>query len=146
MNEIIKKNGVTFGIILGLFSILFTTSIYAIDLKLFTSWWIGLFPIAATIVIAIILETKTKKDLNGVLIRPHITEKATIKSESSVYVFEIDPKATKVLVNKAFIEKYKLYPLRINTVTIMACPRIIIIKLVGSTVRFSNSIRNDSTN
>lgn len=66
MNEIIKKNGVTFGIILGLFSVLFTTAIYVIDLKLFTSWWIGLFSIAVAIVIGIALELKTKKQLNGV--------------------------------------------------------------------------------
>jgi hypothetical protein len=66
MNEIIKKNGVTFGIILGLFSVLFTTAIYVIDLKLFTSWWIGLFSIAVAVIIGIALEIKTKKQLNGV--------------------------------------------------------------------------------
>lgn len=66
MNEIIKKNGITFGFILGLFSVLFTTAIYVIDLKLFTSWWIGLFSIAVAILIGIVLEIKTKKDLNGI--------------------------------------------------------------------------------
>jgi len=61
-----------------------------------------------------------KKDLNSILIRPHITEKATITSESAVYVFEVDPKATKLLVFKAFQEKYKINPIKVSTVTIPA--------------------------
>ncbi|MEQ1561434.1 MAG: 50S ribosomal protein L23 [Nitrospira sp.] len=61
-----------------------------------------------------------KKDLAHILIRPHITEKATFASESSVYTFEIDPKATKTLVAKAFAEKYKTTPVKVTTVTIPA--------------------------
>lgn len=61
-----------------------------------------------------------KKDLNKVLIRPHITEKATVKSEANVYVFEIDPKSTKEAVKKAFVEKYKISPVKISTTTIPA--------------------------
>lgn len=65
MNEIIKKNGITFGIILGLFSLLITTAIYAIDLQLFTSWWIGGIAIVVPIIIGFVLVSKTKKQLNG---------------------------------------------------------------------------------
>lgn len=61
-----------------------------------------------------------KKDLNSVLLRPHITEKATRHSENSVYVFEVDAKSTKSLIKKSFEEKYKLSPLKISTVTIPA--------------------------
>ena len=61
-----------------------------------------------------------KKDLSQVLIRPHITEKATMSDESSVYVFEIGPKSTKSAVKKAFVEKYKITPLKVSTVTIPA--------------------------
>jgi large subunit ribosomal protein L23 len=61
-----------------------------------------------------------KKDLNAVLIRPRITEKATLKSESSVYTFEISPRASKSDVQKAFVEKYKLNPVKVSTVTIPA--------------------------
>lgn len=61
-----------------------------------------------------------KKDLSAVLIRPHVTEKATMSSESSVYVFQIDPRSTKGDVSKAFIEKYKITPLRVSTATIPA--------------------------
>jgi hypothetical protein len=60
INETIKKNGITFGILTGLFSILITTAIYVIDLNLFLAWWLGL------IIIAIVLLSKTKKELNGV--------------------------------------------------------------------------------
>jgi ribosomal protein L23 len=61
-----------------------------------------------------------KKDLSSILIRPRITEKATIKAESAVYTFQIDPKATKALVAQAFMAKYKITPIKVTTVTIPA--------------------------
>ena len=61
-----------------------------------------------------------KKDLNSVLIRPHITEKATQRAESSVYIFEVSPKATKSEVGRAFVEKYKITPIKVGMVTIPA--------------------------
>ncbi len=60
------------------------------------------------------------KNTSNILIRPHITEKATISSEKSVYVFKIDPKSNKAEVEKAFKEKYKISPVKIKTVTIPA--------------------------
>jgi hypothetical protein len=65
MNEIIKKNGLMFGTVIGLISVLTTALIYSIDLKLFTSWWIGVLNILIYISISIYLLVKTKKDLNG---------------------------------------------------------------------------------
>ncbi len=59
-------------------------------------------------------------DLTHILIKPHITEKASSLSEKSTYVFVVDPKATKALVSKAFAEKYKITPVRVSTVTIPA--------------------------
>ena len=61
-----------------------------------------------------------QKDLKGVLIKPHITEKATMSAEASVYVFVVDAGASKKLINKAFVEKYKITPTKITTVTIPA--------------------------
>jgi cbb3-type cytochrome oxidase subunit 3 len=66
MNEIIKKNGVLFGVITGLVSALITTLIYSIDLKLFTAWWVTVLSFCFYIVIAIVLLSKTKKELLGV--------------------------------------------------------------------------------
>lgn len=53
-----------------------------------------------------------------VLIRPHITEKAAIKSESSVYVFEVNKLATKKQIEKSFKEVYKVSPLKVSVVNI----------------------------
>jgi len=66
MNEIIKKNGISYGIITGVVSALITTSIYSTDLKLFTAWWVTLLSISFYIIIAIVLLTKTKKELKGI--------------------------------------------------------------------------------
>ena len=65
MNEIIKKNGIAFGIIIGIFSILVTTLIYTIDLNLFVNIWVGLTTIAIYIIIGVIVVAKTKKQLHG---------------------------------------------------------------------------------
>jgi len=66
MNEIIKKNGITYGIITGIVSVLITTIIYVVNLELFTSTWIGLTSIALYLVIGIVLLSKTKKELKGI--------------------------------------------------------------------------------
>ena len=66
MNEIIKKNGISYGIITGIVSALITTAIYSIDLNLFTAWWVTVLSISSYIIISIVLLTKTKKDLKGV--------------------------------------------------------------------------------
>ncbi|HRA73937.1 MAG TPA: DUF4199 domain-containing protein, partial [Flavobacterium sp.] len=60
MNEIIKKNGVSFGIITGVVSALITTAIYSIDLNLFTKWWLGIIIFLFYITIGIVLLSKTK--------------------------------------------------------------------------------------
>jgi len=61
-----------------------------------------------------------KKDLNKILVRPHITEKATMSSESSVYIFEVLATSTKAQIKKAFEGKYKINPVKISTATIPA--------------------------
>ena len=66
MNEIIKKNGISYGIITGVVSALITTAIYSIDINLFTAWWVTVVNILIYITIAVVLLSKTKKELNGV--------------------------------------------------------------------------------
>lgn len=66
MNEIIKKNGILFGVITGILGALITTLIYVINLELFTSMWIGIGSIILYIIIGIVLLTKTKKELKGI--------------------------------------------------------------------------------
>ncbi|OYX84219.1 MAG: DUF4199 domain-containing protein [Flavobacteriales bacterium 32-34-25] len=65
IHETIKKNGITFGIITGLTSVLITALIYSIDLNLFTSSWIGFANLTLYLIIAIVLLSKTKKELSG---------------------------------------------------------------------------------
>ena len=66
MNEIIKKNGISYGIITGVVSALITTAIYSIDLNLFVKWWLGIMIFLVYIIISIILLSKTKKELKGI--------------------------------------------------------------------------------
>ncbi len=65
MNEIIKKNGITFGVIMGVISVLITTIIYAVNIEWFTSMWIGLISMAIFIAVGVTLVSKTKKQLGG---------------------------------------------------------------------------------
>lgn len=50
---------------MGIVSALITATIYAVDINLFISGWLGISIIGVYIIISIILLIKTKKDLNG---------------------------------------------------------------------------------
>jgi hypothetical protein len=67
MNEIIKKNGITYGVISGIVSVLITTILYSIDLSLMIKWWVGILVITISIIISVLLLSKTKKELKGIL-------------------------------------------------------------------------------
>jgi len=55
-------------------------------------------------------------DTSSVLIRPRITEKATIQSEGNAYVFEVSSRASKSDIKNAVIRLYKVHPRKINVV------------------------------
>lgn len=65
MTNAVKKNGVNFGIIVGGVSVLASTLMYVIDLKLFVSWWVGIVLFFISLTIAIIGVGKAKKELGG---------------------------------------------------------------------------------
>jgi len=67
MNEIIKKNGLTFGIILGLAGILSQISTYIIGKSEATASFIGVIFWLIYIVIRIVQINKVKKELNGII-------------------------------------------------------------------------------
>ena len=67
MNEIIKKNGVLYGIIGGVISVLILAVIYSTDVMLFVSGWITLLKVLVFTGICILLLVNTKKQLNGFL-------------------------------------------------------------------------------
>lgn len=52
-------------------------------------------------------------ELNMILVRPHITEKATDLSEHNVYAFEIARMANKAQVRQAIEKFYKVQPVKI---------------------------------
>jgi large subunit ribosomal protein L23 len=56
----------------------------------------------------------TKKDLTWVLRNPRITEKAALKAEGGVYVFDVSKDATKPLIAQAVREVYKVTPVAVN--------------------------------
>lgn len=65
-------------------------------------------------------EMKTQKvgglELNMILVRPHITEKATDLSEKNVYVFEIARGANKAQVRQAIEKFYKVKPVKVAVI------------------------------
>lgn len=62
-----------------------------------------------------------RKNLDGVLLRPRITEKSTVSVEQNrAYVFEISPRATKGDVIEAVKSIYKVTPIKVRVVNIPA--------------------------
>lgn len=55
-------------------------------------------------------------ELNMILVRPHITEKATDLSEKNVYAFEIARGANKAQVRQAIEKFYKVKPVKIAVI------------------------------
>ena len=48
-----------------------------------------------------------------VIVRPRITEKASMKSEQNVYVFEVATSASKIDISNAITDLYKVTPVKI---------------------------------
>lgn len=65
MTEAVKKNGINFGIILGVVSVLITATIYATDITNFVNWMLGIGIFLVALVILIIAVAKAKKAQNG---------------------------------------------------------------------------------
>ncbi len=58
--------------------------------------------------------------LADVLLRPRITEKASILSGQNAYVFDISPRANRKEVAAAVFKKYGFKPIRVNITAIKA--------------------------
>jgi hypothetical protein len=67
MTEAVKKNGLNFGIILGVIGIVVTTLIYTIDINMFVSIWLGICLFLVNLIIGIVAVVKTKKALGGLI-------------------------------------------------------------------------------
>ena|SRR5258708_3307412 len=71
------------------------------------------------------IENKKKKEAAAglhkhahVIVRPRITEKASIKTDGNIYTFEVAPGANKISVARAIKELYKVTPIRVNILNI----------------------------
>lgn len=65
MTEAVKKNGINFGIIVAVYFVLRTSTMYAIDLKLFTNGWISFLDLIVALGLSIFAISKAKKALGG---------------------------------------------------------------------------------
>ena len=113
MNDVIKKNGVNFGIIVGVISILMYTLMYIIDIKMFANYWIGIVSFFVNLIIGIVAVAKSKKALGGYI---SFKESFTVffiviviglvLGTSFMYILFnfIDPSAKEVIMNEV-IEK-----------------------------------------
>jgi large subunit ribosomal protein L23 len=54
-----------------------------------------------------------KKNFGHILRSPRVTEKAAIGTDHGVYVFNVEMKATKPMIEKAIIELFKVSPRKI---------------------------------
>lgn len=73
--------------------------------------------------VAVVTAVSAKENLGelaSILIRPRITEKATVQNEKGVYVFEVHAKANKKDVANAIFENYKVHPVAVNITKIPA--------------------------
>ena len=74
-----------------------------------------------TVVASIVSNSDTREKIGGldlamVLIRPHVTEKATDLSLRGVYAFEINKRANKMHVRQAVEKLYKVQPTKVAIV------------------------------
>lgn len=65
MTEAVKKNGITFGIIMAAYFVLRTGIMYAVDLSLFTNKMIGIADFVIGLVISIVAISKAKSAMGG---------------------------------------------------------------------------------
>ncbi len=61
---------------------------------------------------------KNNTEESQVLVQPRITEKATMMAEGGVYVFEVNPNATKKEIGNAVKKYYNITPVKVNTAVI----------------------------
>lgn len=74
-----------------------------------------------------------KFDPSTIIIRPRITEKAAVLSETgNVYTFEVTKSATKTTIKRAIKEIYKVAPTRVNIVK-LAAKNVVVKGKKGST-------------
>ena len=62
--------------------------------------------------------TLNNRDVTSVIVRPRITEKASMQVEKNVYTFEVSKAANKSSIMQAIRELYKVTPIDVRVVAI----------------------------
>jgi hypothetical protein len=65
IDEVIKRNGITYGVITGATLSLITAIMYVVNLELFIAWWTTLLSFSVFIIIPTLLLVKTKAELKN---------------------------------------------------------------------------------
>lgn len=68
----------------------------------------------------------------------HITEKASVASESNAYIFQVEKSATKNSISKAIALAYKVTPIKVNIVNAKA-KKVLARGKVGKTAGFKKA-------
>jgi len=63
-----------------------------------------------------VLKSMTDSNAAAIIIRPRVTEKSGLLSQSGVYSFQVAKQANKATVAKAFTALYKLKPVRVSII------------------------------
>lgn len=129
--EELRKNAARYGLFLGIFIIVTTTLVYAIDISLFTASWFGMLNMAIVIAFGAFAAVQSKKNQGGFL-----TFKETftsflvavlvglfISTLFSILLFNvIDPEAKQIIsdnvikMTSGMMEKFGAKPADINNV------------------------------
>lgn len=67
MNEILKKNGITYGGFAALLFITLLVIMYVVDLSLFTKWYIGVCQFVGIIILGIMVVKKSKSEMGNII-------------------------------------------------------------------------------
>ena len=59
-------------------------------------------------------------NIMSIIVRPRVTEKATMSAEKGVYVFEVSKNSTKAQIAKAISLMYKVTPEKVRVVSLPA--------------------------
>lgn len=111
MNEIIKKNGLKFGVISGLFSIFYIMALYVVDYMLFINIWLGIAVMLVFLTIGIFQLMELRKSLGGFMtFKEGFTAyfiasliSILISTSFSIVLFNFIDTATRDLIHDALI-------------------------------------------
>ena len=111
MNEIIKNNGIKFGVISGLFSVFYIISMYVVDYNLFINIWLGVTVMLVFLAIGVFQLIELRKSLGsfmtfkegftGYFIAALIG--ILISTSFSIVLFNVIDTATRDLIHEALI-------------------------------------------